>query len=87
MCPCNAELRLVPQINSAFGEVFNILIGKCASGVNVINVKNINFLYECHFGSFYYIHVTRKKLPKQRLYEKFARLTLMKLTAGLKIAT
>jgi len=39
MCPCNAELRLVPKINTAFGEVFNILIGKCASGVNFINVK------------------------------------------------
>ena len=28
---------------------------------------------------FFYKHVTRKKLPEQRLYKKFARSTLMKL--------
>jgi len=32
---------------------------------------------------FFYVHVTRKKLPKRCLYEKFARKTLMKLTPGL----
>ncbi len=32
------------------------------------------------FCSLYYVHVTRDKLPKQRLYENFVRLTLMKLT-------
>jgi len=30
------------------------------------------------FGSFCYEHVTREKLPKQRLYEKFIRKMLMK---------
>jgi len=40
------------------------------------------FLYERHFGSFYYVHVTRKKLPKQHLYKKIACLKLMKLTVG-----
>jgi len=49
-------------------------------GVNFINVKRTNFSYECRFGSFYYIHVTREKLPEQRSYKKFVRLTLMKLT-------
>ncbi len=52
-------------------------------GVNFINVKRTNFLYKCHFGTFYYIHVTRKKLPKWRSYKKITRLTLMKLTTGL----
>jgi len=52
------------------------------SGVNFINVKHTNFLYERHFGSLYYVHVTRKKLPKRRSYEKFACLMLMKLTEG-----
>jgi len=47
-----------------------------------INVKRTIFLYERHFSSFYYVHVTRKKLPKWRWYKKFARLTLMKLTPG-----
>jgi len=29
----------------------------------------MNFLYERCLGSFYYVHVTRKKLPKRRLYK------------------
>ncbi len=49
-------------------------------GVNFINIKRTNFSYECRFGSFYYLHVTRKKLQKQSSYEKFTHLTLMKLT-------
>ncbi len=32
-----------------------------------------------------YVLVTRKKLPKWLLYKKFARITLMKLIAGIKI--
>ncbi len=40
----------------------------------------MNFLYEPRFVSFYFVHVTRKKLPKQRSYEKFVRKMLMKLT-------
>jgi len=52
------------------------------TGVNFINVKHTNFSYKCRFGSFYNVHVTRKKLPKWHSYEKFARLTLMKLTPG-----
>jgi len=49
---------------------------------NFINVKRTNFLYERGFGSFYYVHVTRKKLPKWRSYRKHECLMLMKLTAG-----
>jgi len=37
-------------------------------------------LYERRFGSFFYIHVTGEKLPKRRLYKKFPRKMLMKLT-------
>ncbi len=53
---------------------------KKSPGVNFINIKHTNFSYECRFGSFYYVHVTRKKLPKWHSYKKFARLMLMKLT-------
>jgi len=49
-------------------------------GVNFINILRTNFSYECRFGSFFYLHVTRKKLPKQRSYEKFVSKMLMKLT-------
>jgi len=31
--------------------------------VNFINIKRTIFLYKRRFGSFYYVHVTRKKLP------------------------
>jgi len=53
-------------------------------GVNFINVKHTNFSYERRFGSFYYVHVTRKKLPKQCLYKKFARIMWIKLPPGQK---
>jgi len=45
-------------------------------------VNFINILRTCFFvwTLFFYVHVTRKKLPKRHLYEKFACLTLMKLT-------
>jgi len=34
------------------------------------------------FGNFFYIHVTREKLPKRHTYKKIVRKTLMKLTPG-----
>jgi len=46
---------------------------KSSPGVNFINVLRTNFLYERWFCSFFYVHVTREKLPKQCLYEKFVR--------------
>jgi len=48
--------------------------------VNFINVILTHFSYERRFGSFYYLHVTRKKLPKQCWHEKFVRIMLMKVT-------
>jgi len=51
-------------------------------GVNFINILLTNFSYEHRFGSFFYVHVTREKLPKQRLYKKRGRIMLMKLTAS-----
>ncbi len=50
-----------------------------STGVNFINVKGTNFSYAI---SFFYVHVTRKKLPKRRSCKKRARVTLMKLTTG-----
>jgi len=49
-------------------------------GVNFINILLTNFSYKGHFGSFFYVHVTREKLPKRHSYEKFVRKMLMKLT-------
>jgi len=50
----------------------------------LINILRTNFSYKHHFVSFFYVHVTRGKLPKrqpkQRSYEKFIRKMLMKLT-------
>jgi len=50
--------------------------------VNFINILHTNFLYERRFSSFFYVHVTREKLPKRHSYKKFARKMLMKLTPG-----
>jgi len=55
---------------------------KLTLGVNFINILRTNFSYKCCFGSFFYINVTRGKLPKQRLYKKFMSKMLMKLTLG-----
>ncbi len=52
-----------------------VLPGFCPS-VNFINVLRTNFLYERHFSSYV---LALKELS----YVKFARLTLMKLTACL----
>ncbi len=39
-------------------------------GVNFINVKRMPFLYEHHFGSFFYVHVTRKKAAEMTFMQK-----------------
>ncbi len=38
-------------------------------GLNFINILRTNFSFERPFGSFFDIHVTREKLPKQCSYE------------------
>jgi hypothetical protein len=58
------------------------LVIKVKQGVNFINVLRTNFSYERRFGN---VHVTRKSYRNQCLYEKFARLTLMKLTAAVSL--
>jgi len=50
------------------------------SAVNFINILRTNFLYQRCFGSFFYVHVTREKMPKQLSYQKRMHITLMKLT-------
>jgi len=40
----------------------------------------MNFTNVSLSGSFFYLHVTREKLPKRRSYKKCVRKTLMKLT-------
>jgi len=59
-----------------------VALGSTSLGVNFINILHTIFLYERQFGSFFYVHVTREKLPKQRLFEKFVRKMLMKLIIG-----
>jgi hypothetical protein len=47
--------------------------------VNFINILCANFTYKRLFSSFFYLHVTREKLPKRRSYKKFSHKMLMKL--------
>jgi hypothetical protein len=49
--------------------------------VDFINFIRARFSYECQTRI---LHVTRKKLPKRRSYEKFVCTTLMKLTPDLR---
>jgi len=68
------------------GIHFSVLIfafSVMSAGVNFINVKRTYFLYEWHFGSFFssYMYIV-KAAETRRSYEKFVRLTLMKLTPG-----
>jgi hypothetical protein len=46
-----------------------------------VQVPEVVCSIETYRCQFHQRHVTRKKLPKQHSYEKFARLTLMKLMA------
>ncbi len=46
------------------------MLEKWTTGVNIINIKCTPFSYERCLGSFFYVHVARKKLPKWRSYEK-----------------
>ncbi len=62
-------------VNKCFAE-----IQICRQAVNFINILRTNFSYECHFGSFFCVHVTREKLRKAFLYEKGSGKMLMKLT-------
>jgi len=55
---------------------------KKGTGVNCINIVHKIFSYKRCLCSFFYVHVTRVKLPKQLSYEKFVGKMLMKLTTG-----
>jgi hypothetical protein len=67
-----AEVEVIPvnEVNQTSDFVNNSTIGQPENdhadipGVNFINVKCIYFSYERRFGSFYYVHVIRKKLLK-----------------------
>jgi len=52
--------------------MLEFLFQKCdgISGVNFIIVKSKNFSYKCRFGSFYYVHVIRKKAAKMKFVQK-----------------
>jgi len=57
--------------------------GLLCTAVNFINILRTNVSYQRLFGSFFYVNVTREKLPKLCSYEKCVRILLMKLTPGL----
>jgi len=50
-----------------------------------INVLLANFTYECLFGSFFSLHVTREKLLKRCLHKKFVHKMLMKMTPAQRV--
>ncbi len=67
------KLDIKFSIKCPLHDVKSNLVRNVRPIVNFINIKRTDFSYERHFGSFYYVHVTRKKLPpKQCSYEKFA---------------
>jgi len=58
---------------------YYVVFHKWRSVVNFINIKLWIFRTNVRFGTFYYVHVTRKKLLKWCSYEKRVHFTLMKL--------
>jgi len=81
------KLFLIAAMRSRYFFRFAKLQHECsnkriliAAAVNFINVIRVCFLYECRFGSFFYVHVLSKTCQNVRSYEKIARLMLMKLT-------
>ncbi len=73
--------------HSSLYYVLNILLANSVQrpeilhspGVNFINIKRANFLYETSFWQLFSSYMYMKKW---RLFEKFVRLRLMKLTPG-----
>ncbi len=47
-----------------------IFFARWSPGVNFINNKRTNFSYERRFGSFQYVHVTRKKAAETKFVQK-----------------
>jgi len=75
---------IILNVLVAYTDTFFIKDHQRPSGLNFINVLRTNFSYECQisaaFSSYMYVE-------KQRSYEKFVRLTLMKLTPSPSIFT
>ncbi len=73
--PCDVWCPLI-----IFSRLFQILLREVPNplrsrhrgstfGDNFINILRTKFLYKCHFGSIFYVHVTSEKLPKQHSYK------------------
>jgi len=75
-----AARKTLMKLTPALVKAASKMLVKLTPGVNFTNILYTNFPYESCFGSFLYLHVTREKLSKQHLYEKFARKMLVKLT-------
>jgi len=68
-------------LHNTFSLVEKLLFTR--PGINFINVLRSHFSYKSALSSFFYLHVTREKLPKRLSYEKGVRKMLMKLTSGI----
>ncbi len=65
---------------SEFADLYNVYNEVSLKLVTYINILLGNFTYESLFGSFFYLNITREKLLKRCLYEKFVRKMFEKLT-------
>jgi len=82
-------------VQVATGHIYIMLLGstsakaarktlmKSTPGVLIfINILRTNFSYECHFGSFFYVHVTRKAAETTFIQKTRAKKSLTKVTPG-----
>jgi len=76
----NALAAFFTLLDSARVKAVHRMLMKLSQGVNFINILCAHFLYKVLHTAFFYLHVTREKLPKILLYEKGSRKMLMKLT-------
>ncbi len=69
-CKASKKISNYLKCSILFQQFTNNIEIKVLPVVNFINTKRTNFLYELHFGSFYYVHVTRKKAAETKFIRK-----------------
>jgi hypothetical protein len=84
--PCTCNKKKAAKKRLSYEKRVHKRLMKLTTGIDVINILHTNFSYERCFGSFFHVHVTRKKLPKNDFHtKKCVRKRLMKLIAGINI--
>ncbi len=63
-----AQINIIVTVRNFF--LFNKDFFFFSPGVNFINILRTNFSYKRRFGSFYYVHVTRKKAAEMTFVQK-----------------